>query len=296
MYYDNIIDMSNKGIEFEIGADIIRSKSFLWNTYFNISMNRNIVEKLNNSSIDVFMQESFIEGMPAGTAKGYVVDRIAQTQEEIDELNKTALEKYGSEYQTGLSVGDYIMKDIDKNGIIDSYDRDVISNPEAKFFGGWSNTFSYKGISLSFLMQFSYGGQAIYSIMGSDAYAYLGYSINRELFGNTWTPERTDAKYAKLVYTPTNQYNFMSNDRFVYDRSYLRLKNITISYDLPERLLSRIGIKGMNVYLMGSNIFTISKWPGIDPDLIGSEVTTMSSNTDAYPISRTFSIGANIKF
>ncbi|MCU4174198.1 SusC/RagA family TonB-linked outer membrane protein [Carboxylicivirga sp. N1Y90] len=295
-YYANVIDMSNKGMEFSLGGDIIRNSNFTWNSNLNISFNRNNIEKLNNASISPYMQDSFIEGQPAGTLRGYKVKEIIQEQSVIDELNMKAIEAGFNNYQEfSTGVGDYLMEDINGDGRITSEDAVVLTNPEPDYFGGWSNTFAYKNVSLSFLLQFSKGVEALWNNLLTDSGGSVGMSVNRELYGNTWTPDNTGARYAQLINSSYGYYNFAQSDRFVFDASYLRMKNINLSYQLPKGFLNRFNIANASVFLAATNVLTITNWPGLDPELLGSGVTSMSSNSDPYPLSKTFSVGIKIK-
>ncbi|WP_430809643.1 MULTISPECIES: TonB-dependent receptor [unclassified Carboxylicivirga] len=295
-YYANIIDVSNKGMEFSLGGDIIRNSNFVWNSNFNIAFNRNNIEKLNSATISPYMQDSFIEGHPAGTRKGFKVKEIIQDQSVIDDLNMAAWEKGYNYYQeSSTAVGDYLMEDINGDGRINNEDEVVITNPEPDFFGGWSNTLSHKNLSLSFIMQFSKGVEAIWSNLMTDAGGNLGLGINREMFRNTWTPENTDAEYAQLINSSMGYYNYSYSDKYVFDASYLRMKNITLSYQLPNNMLKNMKVKSASVFATATNLFTITDWPGLDPELIGGGVTGMSVNDDPYPLSKTFSIGIKVQ-
>lgn len=293
----NLIDMTNRGFEFEIGADVIRTRDFTWSSSFNLSANRNKVKGLNGANLNSSMQDAIVEGKPVGVAKGFRVARIIQSQSEIDELNQKAVEKgYGFYQDSDTGVGDYLLVDSDGDGHISEEDRGVIATPQADFFGGWTNSLTYKGISLSFLMQFNKGGQAIYSALSQDLFALLGQSITRETYGNTWTKENTNAKYPRLVAGRYTSFGSRLNDRRVFDTSYLRMKNVTLSYTLPPEILNMLHIQSASVFASVTNLFTISSWPGLDPELVGSGVTKMSTNEDPYPLSRTFSLGLKFQF
>lgn len=292
-FYANIIDMTNRGVEVNIGGGIIRTPDFNWDTNFNIAANRNKIKRLNGASINTYMQDAYIEGMPAGTLKGYVVLGICQDQEHIDALN--AASPTGI-YQANTGVGDYIMADLDGNGMIDVNDRTVIVNPEPKCFGGWLNTLNYKDFTLSFLLQYQYGGEALYSNLQTDMTGNIGQSVLRELYDSTWTPDNTDTRYPRLVYMGYNTYNYSMCDRYVFSTSYLRMKDITLSYTLPGKTINRWGIRNASVFASVTNLFTITHWPGLDPESIGTEVSTMSSSSDPYPMSRTFSLGLKVQF
>lgn len=292
-YYDNVIDMTNNGVEVNIGGDIIRNKNFVWNTNFNIAANRNKIKRLNGASISTYMQDAYIEGMPAGTLKGYKVKGICQELSDLETLD--AASPTGV-YQSNTGVGDYIMEDTDHNGMIDSNDRVVIANPEPKCFGGWLNTLTYKDLTLSFLFQYQCGGEALYNNLATDMGGALGQSVLRELYENTWTPENRDARYAQLVFMGHNTYNYTASDRYVFKTSYLRMKNVTLAYNLPQALTTKWGVKNASVFATVTNLFTITDWPGLDPESIGTSVTQMTSSTDPYPMSRTFSLGLKVQF
>lgn len=295
-YYANIIDMSNRGVEVSLGGDIIRGHQFTWNSNFNIAFNRNTIEKLNTASISPYMQDSFLEGYPAGTKKGFKVKEIIQEQSVIDELNLTAIQNgYDCYQEVSTSVGDYLMEDTNGDGRITSADEVVITNPEPDFFGGWSNTLTYRNVSLSFIMQFSKGIEALWSNLMTDAGGNLGLGVNREMFRNTWTPDHTDAHYAQLINSSMGYYNYAYSDRFVFDASYLRMKNVTLSYQLPELFIKKMRIKNASLFASATNLFTITDWPGLDPELLGGGVTSMSISEDPYPLSKTFSIGIKVK-
>ena len=296
MYYDNVIDVSNRGVEISLGGDIVRTRDFSLSSTVNLSLNRNRVESLNSAQLDDDYQDLIVVGQPTGVVKGYVVDHIAQDISEVQELDAKAQAAGYAYYQGGqLGVGDYIMKDTNNDGRITSDDRVVIASPEPKFFGGWNTRFRWKNLTLSVLFQYSVGSQAVYSAVANDIASPFQESISREVYGNTWTPERTDARYPRLGALLYN-YNSMVNDRFVFDASYFRLKNLTLGYALPEKWAAAIHSTGLSVFFTATNLFTVTRWPGIDPETIGSMVVDMGINDDPYPLARSFTFGVNLKF
>ena len=296
LYYDNVIDVSNRGVEISLGGDIVRTRDCSLSSTVNLSLNRNRVESLNSAQLDDSYQDLIVVGQPTGVVKGYVVDHIAQDISEVRELDAKAQAAGYAYYQGGqLGVGDYIMKDTNDDGRITSDDRVVIASPEPKFFGGWNTRFRWKNLTLSVLFQYSVGSQAVYSAVANDIASPFQESISREVYGNTWTPERTDARYPRLGALLYN-YNSMVNDRFVFDASYFRLKNLTLGYALPEKWAAAIHSTGLSVFFTATNLFTVTRWPGIDPETIGSMVVDMGINDDPYPLARSFTFGVNLKF
>ena len=296
-YYSNILDLTNNGFEFSIGGDVVRTKDFTYNTMLSISSNRNKITKLNGSTLDMMHQDLYMEGHAMGTVKGYKVAGIYQSQDQISKLNEQAMAKGFDFYQDGAAVGDYMFADTNGDGYISEADRTAIANPEPKVFGGWSNTLSYKNFTLSMLFQYQLGGDAYYSTMQESASGALGMSILREMYGNTWTPDRTDAKYAKLMWMPSAYTNTQANDRYVYSNSYFRLRNITLSYTFEPVWLERLHVSGASVFFTATNLFTITDWPGLDPDMAATNAFTKTTETkDVYPMSRSFSFGLKLQF
>ena len=296
-YYSNILDLTNNGFEFSIGGDVVRTKDFTYNTMLSISSNRNKITKLNGSTLDMMHQDLYMEGHAMGTVKGYKVAGIYQSQDQISKLNEQAMDKGFDFYQDGAAVGDYMFADTNGDGYISEADRTAIANPEPKVFGGWSNTLSYKNFTLSMLFQYQLGGDAYYSTMQESASGALGMSILREMYGNTWTPDRTDAKYAKLMWMPSAYTNTQANDRYVYSNSYFRLRNITLSYTFEPAWLERLHVSGASVFFTATNLFTITDWPGLDPDMAATNAFTKTTETkDVYPMSRSFSFGLKLQF
>ena len=296
-YYSNILDLTNNGFEFSIGGDVVRTKDFTYNTMLSISSNRNKITKLNGSTLDMMHQDLYMEGHAMGTVKGYKVAGIYQSQDQISKLNEQAMAKGYGFYQNGAAVGDYMFADTNGDGFISEADRTAIANPEPKVFGGWSNTLSYKNFTLSMLFQYQLGGDAYYSTMQESASGAIGMSILREMYGNTWTQDRTDAKYAKLMWMPNAYTNTQANDRYVYSNSYFRLRNITLSYTFEPAWLERLHVSGASVFFTATNLFTITDWPGLDPDMAATNAFTKTTETkDVYPMSRSFSFGLKLQF
>lgn len=296
-FYSNILDLTNNGFEFSIGGDVVRTKDFTYNTMLSISSNKNKITKLNGSTLDMMHQDLYMEGHAMGTVKGYKVAGIYQSQDQISKLNEQAMAKGYGFYQNGAAVGDYMFADTNGDGYISEADRTAIANPEPKVFGGWSNTLSYKNFTLSMLFQYQLGGDAYYSTMQESASGAIGMSILREMYGNTWTPDRTDAKYAKLMWMPNAYTNTQANDRYVYSNSYFRLRNITLSYTFEPAWLERLHVSGASVFFTATNLFTITDWPGLDPDMAATNAFTKTTETkDVYPMSRSFSFGLKLQF
>lgn len=299
-YVANLVDVSNRGLEVEIGGDILRSDSWTWTSRFNISFNRNKLEKLNGANLDITQMDSYAEGKPVGILKGFAVEKIYQEgdRQEIEKEAQKAMEN-NSYFFIPSGPGDYKYKDADHNGYINEEDKVVVANPEPKFFGGFFNSVSWKNLNLSFMFQFTKGATAQLYFLQAASSGNMEMNLEPELYGNTWTPEHTDARYARLV--NDDVYNngmsgFFAVDRYVFSTSYLRLKNITLSYDLPRVMLTRINITGVQFFASVSNLWTLTKWPGIDPEGLAAGAIGGSASSDPYPLSKTFSVGVKVQF
>ncbi|WP_026452340.1 TonB-dependent receptor [Aequorivita capsosiphonis] len=294
-YYSNYLDVSNKGIEVSLGGDIIRSTDFTWSANINWAFNRNKLDKLKGAKIDPFLQDYFIEGEAVGSIRGYKVVKIIQSQEEIDNLNN--LSPDGTYDKNSTGVGDYLFEDINGDGKITSDDTTIIGGIEPDYFGGISNTFTYKSFSLSALLQYSVGAETIWDGVAFGTFNSLGENRYSEYALNTWTPENTGAKYARALYTDPSS-SGRTSDKYLYDTSYLRLKSLQLSYNLDSYLMERIGFDSARIMLTGSNLFTWTKWPGIDPESLSERgsITDQVSAEDPYPLSKSFSLGIQLQF
>lgn len=292
-YSANIIDMSNKGFEIEVGYDIIRKQDFTWNLSFNIARNRNKIERLNGANINAYSLDSYLEGFPAGTKKGYLVEKIFDSQEEIDDLNNNSPTGYYQNMATG--IGDYKYKDLNSDGVINTDDREVIATAQPKYFGGFYNRIHYKNFHFSFVFQYSKGASALMDDFQTSLFGMLGQSLQQEIYSDMWSPTNPNAHFAKITYYDPAS-NSRTSDRLVYETSFLRLKNINLSYALPMTLTKRWHINQVSVFAAASNLWTITKWPGLDPEFVGTYITSSTSSNDAYPMSKTFSLGIKAAF
>ncbi|WP_432221021.1 TonB-dependent receptor [Flavobacterium sp. TMP13] len=294
-YFSNFMDVSNKGIEISLGGDIIRGNDFVWSTTVNWSFNRNKLLKLNGANINPNQSDYFIEGQPVGTIKGYKVAKILQTQDEVDALNDASPSGYYDQFSTG--IGDFMMEDVNGDGQITTDDRAIIGSIQPDFFGGISNTFAYKNFSLTALFQYSVGAKSIWNAIPIGTYNVLGENKYSEYALNTWTPENSNARYAKTVYSDPSA-NGRVSDRYVYDSSYLRLKSMQLNYNLDKDLLSKIRVERATLTLTATNLVTWTKWPGIDPETFSERggIIDQVSNEDPYPLAKSFSLGVQLQF
>jgi TonB-linked SusC/RagA family outer membrane protein len=317
----NIGKMQNKGFEIGLNATPVTTASgFSWTTDFNISFNRNKVTSLSKDVLPFASGfASWVqEGQPLGTFRGYKVEGIFQTQEDINTVNAQAAAQNGAGtfYQSSLTrPGDFKFADlltVDTNGDgtpdasdgkITSDDQQIIGNAQPKFIGGWSNTFNFKGIDFSFFIQFVEGNkvwnhnrlfaEGMNSIFGQYA------SVN-----NRWTPSNVNTSIPRAVYGDPNT-NRRNSDHWLEDGSYARMKNIVLGYTLPRALTGKIGLSKLRIYTAAQNLFTVTNYGGFDPE-VSTFTAAASGNTTAnaapgtdfltYPQAKTITIGINATF
>lgn len=309
--YQNVGKIRNKGMEFSISSTNIQTKSFTWNTNFNISIIRNELRALESganykttrSGFDSnFTQDDYIAivGSSLGAIYGYEFDGIYQSSDFYITPDHKYILKEGITNNTrytdagGLRPGVVKYKDQNGDGIITTADRTVIGNAIPKWYGGITNTFAWKGIDFSFMFQFNYGND-IYN--ATRLYATQSRNGRRNMLAEV-ADRWTETNASNLV--PSTK-GYVTNDvysRFVEDGSFLRLKNVTLGYTLPKKWTQKAYIKRMRVYATGQNLFCLSGYSGYDPEVstAGNNPMTPGLDWGAYPKSRVFTFGIDLQF
>ena len=309
--YQNVGKIRNKGMEFSISSTNIQTKSFTWNTNFNISIIRNELRALESganykttrSGFDSnFTQDDYIAivGSSLGAIYGYEFDGIYQSCDFYITPDHKYILKEGITNNTrytdagGLRPGVVKYKDQNGDGIITTADRTVIGNAIPKWYGGITNTFAWKGIDFSFMFQFNYGND-IYN--ATRLYATQSGNGRRNMLAEV-ADRWTETNASNLV--PSTK-GYVTNDvysRFVENGSFLRLKNVTLGYTLPKKWTQKAYIKRMRVYATGQNLFCISGYSGYDPEVstAGNNPMTPGLDWGAYPKSRVFTFGIDLQF
>ena len=306
--WQNIGKIQNKGIELSLSSTNIQTKDFNWQTNFNISFIKNTLEALSSgeqyrlarSGFDSnFTGDDYIAkvGESLGLIYGYEFDGIYQADDFYTNTNGQLVLKEGitdnTRYSGGVKPGVVKYKDQDGDGKITTADRTVIGNAMPKWFGGITNTLEYKGIDFSFMFQFNYGND-IYN--ATRLYATQSRSSRRNMLAEVadrWSP--TNASNLVPSYD-----GYITNDvysRFVEDGSFLRLKNITLGYTLPQKWTSKFYVSKLRVYATGQNLFCWNNYSGYDPE-VNSLNDPMRPGLDwgAYPKSRVFTFGIDLQF
>ncbi|WP_426492894.1 SusC/RagA family TonB-linked outer membrane protein [Hymenobacter sp. 102] len=310
-YLTNIGRMRNEGIELGLTTINVRNAGaggFEWNTNFNFSLNRNEVLKLAGPPQAAGFASWLQEGQPLGAFRGYRVERIFQSQEEINTLDAAAQALYGTSarYQAATTrPGDIMFRDINgrdaagnltgkPDGRITGDDQEILGSGQPNFFGGINNTLRYKGFDLTAFVQYQVGNE-IYNNTRSFAEGMNGVFGQSAEVLNRWTPINTNTDIPRAVFGDPNN-NRRVSDRFIEDGSYVRLRNVRLGYSLPTVLASRARLSNVSIYVQAQNLVTFTKYSGFDPEVNTFSGSNTALGTDflTFPQARSFTVGVNL--
>lgn len=285
----NVGEIKNNGFELTLNSHNIKSAGFEWNTMFNFSVNSNEIVKLagldtdGDGKEDDLTSSSLFIGESLSAIYDYTIDGIYQIGDDIPD---------------GFHPGNYRIKDVNGDGKLDEDDRSIIGQADPAVRMGMLNSFKYKGINLSFFLNAVLGGDKSY--MGRNSYAELvndntlRHNRLTEQVDNFWTPSNPDGIFALYNANPA-----ITGYRY-QNRSFVRLQDVTLSYDLPSTWMKKIGITGVNVYMSCKNLLTFTAWDGWDPepdvtyqDINGQNRITGSRYEDR-PVMKSVTFGINI--
>ena len=284
--YMNTGEMKNHGFELNLGYHSPQYGDFSWDGNFNMSMYRNKLVKLNDEVSVIGGDFRLIEGQPMGVYYGYVSDGIFQT---ADEVSNHAI-------QEGKGVGRLKYRDITGDGVVDEADRCIIGDPNPDFGLGLTLTANYKNWTASVF----FSGE-----FGFDIYNGTRKQLEFMTYGNlytnrgtgvleAWTPENTGASIPALTTVDDNNETRMST-YFVENGSYMKCKYIKLAYKFDFPWMKAISLSALSLYAQVENVFTITKYKGLDPEV---PLSTYGARIDTgpYPRARTFSMGLNVQF
>ncbi len=328
--FANIGSLENKGIEFSINTINMQRPDFLWKSNFNISMNRFKVLKLNSESgvydqtlqqgSDVTVVTRSAVGQTLGQFYGYkVIGRFEKAtdfyyKDASGTVKPTALPEGMVIGENGVWIGDYMFEDVNKDGVINEKDAGYIGDPNPDFTFGFNNSFSFKGFDVSILFTGSYGNDVLnYQrrwlenprentnlLKTALGYAQLDlidpngpndYRNVQIVGGDPYMPRIAASSAASAS-------NYRLSNRFVEDGSYVRLKNISIGYNLPKDLYAKYGISNIKVYSNMQNVLTFTKYKGYDPEVGAINQNQLLNGIDngRYPSPVITTLGLNINF
>jgi len=293
-YVNNIGSLENKGIEFALGGTPVSTRKFQWTTNFTIAFNRN--KLLSLGGLDSIVEGNIgsaqnseailVTGNPLGNFYGY---KYLGTWKNKD---------LGAAAAFNQKPGDSRYVDVNGDHKFTTADFMVIGNGTPKYSFGWINDFAYGNWTLSVMLQGTHGNQ-IYS--GTIPYTFGGLGdarnpTNKQIL-NVWT----SAKETDIPTFDQSSQNFINSSRFVYDASYIKMKNLSIGYRLPQGLVNRAMIHSIDLYVSAQNLFTITSYPGYDPEVTNANfgahpAVTEGLETGVVPNPRTYTFGLRASF
>lgn len=301
----NLGRSQNTGLELTLAGDIVKSKDFNWNLSVNVAQNKNKLVSLNSDFLNPTTGliappstgYSLKIGQPFGLLLGRVADGIIQTQEELDALN--ALAPDGIYQAAGTRPGDIKFRDLNGDGKITTLDQDIIGNALPKYSGGITNTFRYKNLSLSALFTYVGGNDLRWGTLSTNVnYAAITSNENKMAIAlDRWTPEKP-SNMPRAVYGDPNS-NALISSFYVYDGSYLRLKNLSLNYRIPVNLLRKTGfLKSVEINASATNLLTFTKYPGLNPETTNLFNNDLSAGLDnsRFPIAKVYTVGLRAGF
>ncbi len=314
----NVGSMNNKGWEFAVNYNATGSRDFHWsvgvtattikNTLTSIASGTDFVSNFGGLNLNGFQEwneftRSYV-GQPVGEFFGYKAVGIYQSQKQIDDLNAKAP---GGIYRPGTVAvpGDRIFADINGDGIINDLDREPIGNPQPKFFGGLNLDASYKGWDFNVYFYGSEGNKVLnYVESNLESFGSRGSegieNVSKEYAQNAWTPATPSNRYARAASNggDASSLSNVPNSVWIEDGSFIKLKNVSIGYTLPASLLSKYSISKIRAYVSGQNLFFITKYSGLDPEIgiQGGNATQNGVDNGTYPSSKYFTFGLNVTF
>jgi TonB-linked SusC/RagA family outer membrane protein len=290
----NIGNVENRGFDVEVTSiNTAASSPVQWNTSFNFSRNRNEVTTLATDT-DVNLGSGLIlrEGQPIGTFYGYQFEGIFQSDEEAAESAVFVTQQSGPNQ---AKAGDRKYKDVVEDGVINEADRTILGNAQPDFTWGLNNNIGYKNFTLSFFIQGSHGNEMA-NLNSSSLEDFRGLNnVSADAALNRWTPDNPSNRYPRALANRAVDVGTFSST-MVEDASYVRLKNITLGYNLPGSLLQKVSVRSIRVYVSASNLVTFTDYSGFDPEGSSFGTTTAYPGVDQgrYPLTKTYLLGLNI--
>lgn len=286
----NLGEVSNRGVDIELSWNDKIGKDFRYYIRPNLTFSRNRLEyKAEVARKNSWRKET---GKRLYENFVYVFDHFVADQEEADRLNKIGYQPWGQ-----LIPGDVVYKDLDRNGVIDDEDRTAMGNPRSpELMFGIPFGFQYKNFDFSVLLQ----GATKSSILLNGAAVFDFPQFEQDKIGRVkkmhldrWTPETAaTAKYPALHYGTHDNNKNGNSSLFLYDASYLRLKNVEIGYNVSPKLLRKFHVQQARIYVQGLNLLTFDKLGDVDIDL----ETKSGDGASWYPIQKVFNFGIDITF
>ncbi|OOG18977.1 hypothetical protein BWD42_03200 [Sphingobacterium sp. CZ-UAM] len=280
----NFGSVSNQGLEFGLKSKNLQG-NFSWNTDLNISFNRNKVLTIGEGATSYITGNYIIKvGEPLGTFYGTVIDGILQLGEESSKGVLTG--------NANPKAGDRVYKDINGDGqFTTANDRTIIGNAQPDFIFGISNTLSYKGFDLSFLIQGTVGNDLL-NINRQNLEMFTGQQNASIDALKRWTTSNPSQLYPRAKLDPAPVFS----NQFVESGSFARLKSLQFGYNFPKEWLKNAHITNLNLYLAAQNLLTWTNYRGFDPEVTSGSNVQIGTDAGIYPAAKSISIGLSLTF
>ncbi|GAB3254581.1 TonB-dependent receptor [Larkinella harenae] len=298
--FTNIGDMQNKGVDLSINYNgKAMGGALRYSVGGNFSTYRNEVLKINNDPNSIKFgfatrlpaMSATKVGYPVASFYGYFVDGIFQTAEAA---------KNAPQFGTYNRAGSFMFRDFNGDGVVTTADRDIIGNPHPDFTYGLNVSVGYKAFDLTVFGQGVYGNDIFnYMKYWTDFNTFQGNRSKRMLY-DSWRPGKTDAILPEL--RSTDATSAQISTYFLEKGSYLRMKNVQLSYTLPTRLQQKLGLGATQIYVQGQNLLTFTKYSGLDPEINlrrsgdNNQDTHLGVDEGAYPVAKTMLVGLRLGF
>jgi hypothetical protein len=212
---------------------------------------------------------------------------LFQSKEEVNSAAK----------QDGAGIGRFRYEDIDGNGKIDALDRTYLGSPVPTFTGGYTLDLKYKGFDLSAYLYYSYGNK-IFNVSKwfTDFYPSFAGAAISERVKQSWSSTNTGATTPIFETASNFSTNTQSNSFYVEDGSYIRLQNVTLGYTPSASIMNKIGASRVRVFVSSNNLFTLTKYQGLDPSVGGNADTNFGIDVGNYPNTRGWTVGLSLGF
>ena len=280
----NFGSVSNRGLELSLKSRNLQGR-VSWNTDINFSFNRNKVLTIGEGASSYISGNYIIKvGEPIGTFYGTVTDGILQVGEENSKGKFTG--------NATPKAGDRLYKDIDGDGqFTTANDRTIIGNAQPDFIFGLTNSISYKGFDLSFLIQGTVGNDLL-NINRQNLEMFTGQQNASSDALTRWTPSNPSQLYPRAKLDPAPVFS----NQFVESGSFVRLKSLHFGYNFPKEWLQGASIKNLNLYLTAQNLLTWTKYKGFDPEVTSGSNVQIGTDSGIYPAARSISAGISLTF
>ena len=290
-YWTNDGKLSNKGYQVNVEARLIDQKDWKLNAGFSIGHYKNEVKELGNGDFTQSLLGGEIltaVGQPLGVFYGYKTQGVFSTQQEADAAHLYTLSETGA--KTAFRAGDIHFAEVKQDGIIDENDRQVIGDPNPDIYGNFHLNLEYKGFALGALFTYSVGNDA-YNALRANLESGSSLSNQTQNMVNRWTADGQITQVPRATYgDPMGNARF--SDRWIEDASYLKLKQLSLSYTLP---IKPKFIQGMQVWMAVNNVFTLTKYLGADPEFCsGNNLLYQGFDAGLTPSTRSYNIGIKL--